>query len=354
MIIAIISIIHQNLCYKHNIIGKMPDVEMFKIFSPWLTIDSVYNISWNITINPKTKKLSMKKIVIICFALFCATQTFAQCVNLAVGTFYPKANTPGAVSDSLQLIVSQCNANTYNVYNNGMLYAPGYTVTVTGTNPATNTGSTKVAVLPAVPYLFQVKTADGVCFSNYVAYPNTVLAVKLLSFNTAVLDDKKVSLRWRVENDQDADHYKLERSPDGLEFKEVGLLFPKNVTTATEYSFTDQKPIVGVSYYRLKMVNINGKVEYSSVSVVHIGKQSIGILTVMPNPAQSTMVIQVDGKALNGAERIRIFDMSGKVAMSTTTQNSTVDVQKLSPGVYMLEVTTADNKQTTRTTIVRQ
>lgn len=288
----------------------------------------------------------MKKFVICLLVtfMFATMQTKAQCVNLALGTFYPKANTTGAVYDSLELIVSQCNANTYNVFNNGIIYAPGYTVTVTGTNPATNTGSKKVAVLPYVPYLFQVKNTDGTCFSNYVAYNFTVLAVKLISFNATVLDDTKVTLRWKVENDQDADHYKIERSTDGVIFTEIVLLFPKNQTTAIDYAFTDQKPLNGHSYYRLKMVNNNGKVEYSSVAVVNLGKKNAGAsLTVMPNPTQSTMVIQVDGKALTSAQKVRIFDASGKVAMFTTTKNSTVDVQQLPPGTYVLEITSATN-----------
>lgn len=294
----------------------------------------------------------MKKNVIILMVtfMFATMQTKAQCVNLALGTFYPKANTTGAVYDSLELIVSQCNANTYNVYNNGIIYAPGYTVTVTGTNPATNTGSKKVAVLPFVPYLFQVKTADGVCFSNYVAYNFTVLAVKLISFNATVLNDSKVSLRWKVENDQDAAHYKIERSTDGVVFKEILLLFPTNQTTVTEYAFTDQKPIAGVSYYRLKMVNNDGAIKYSSVLVVNLGKKNAGAsLTVMPNPTQSTLVIQVDGKVLTSAQKVRITDVAGKVITTTTTTNSTVDVQQLSPGIYLLEIMSSDNpKQTIR------
>lgn len=286
----------------------------------------------------------MKKNVIILMVtfMFATMQTKAQCVNLTLGAFYPKANTTGAVYDSLELIVSQCNANTYNVYNNGIIYAPGYTVTVTGTNPATNTGSTKVAVQPSVPYLFQVKTVDGTCFSNYVAYNFSVLAVKLVSFNATVLDDAKVVLRWRVENDQDADHYKIERSTDGVGFKEVGMIWPKNLTIATEYAFTDQNT-PGYYYYRLKMVNIDGNVEYSSTKTIKIGKSIDVGITTMPNPTLSTLVIRLDGKALTGAEKIRIFDISGKLAMSTTAKNSSVDVQQLPPGMYMLEVISVDN-----------
>lgn len=283
--------------------------------------------------------------------VFISVETRSQCVTLTAGSVYYKSNT-GAAYDSVQLVVSQCNAANYDVYNNGMLYAPGYVVTVTGSNPTTNTGSKKVAILPNVAYMFQVKTTDGSCFSNFLAFTlPTVLPVKLLSF-VAHTSGNKVTTSWIVESDQEADHYLVERSTDARNFTGVQLQFAANQSSRQTYTLSTNDVPTGIYYYRLKMVNKNGFVEYSNIVRVEIGsKKSDVSITVAPNPVVNQLTLRLDGKVLT-TEKVRILDMFGKVVLSTSNQ-PIINVQNLSAGAYVVEIL-SKNGQTNRTKFIKE
>lgn len=94
-----------------------------------------------------------------------------------------------------------------------------------------------------------------------------------LSFTASVVNDK-VSLVWSNSQDQNLNYYSIERSYDNKNFKQVAMFFPQeDNTTTVNYTYKDpvKKAAAAVIYYRLKLVDRNGKFKCSSIIPVHPG-----------------------------------------------------------------------------------
>lgn len=300
----------------------------------------------------------MKKIITI-FAILLALISSASaqnCISLT-STFFPKTGTPGAVNDSLALNIVSCpnlpTTTTYLVYSNGLLVTSTSIVVA----PGVTTGSTKVAVLPATIYLFQVKNGDGTCFSNFVSWPGTTLAVKLVSFE-GTYENGDVKISWKTESDADGLRYEVERSLDGQSFLPVSSMPALGNTGSVLYSYVDHTAKSSTVYnYRLKIVNKDGKIEYSKTVVVRTkANQMGGGVYTFPNPVTTSVDVRIDDKLLPSTAKIQISDMSGRLLLSTSAPNSKVDLSSLTPGVYTLKVVITTNgiTQNATTKIIKQ
>ncbi len=209
--------------------------------------------------------------------------------------------------------------------------------------------------LPIGTFQYRIQYPDGSasggeCFSDVVTLTiSGALPVRLLSFATTITADAKVQISWQVELDTDADWYHIERSQDGTNFRTIDMVMPLNQSGAVSYAFTDATATKGSTYYyRLKMINKNGAVEYSKTAIVRMTERSNGV-SVLPNPVVDQLTIRLNGKQLTPTDVIRILDMSGRVVLQTKPVNGTISTDWINPGTYVLEITSADGtKRTTK------
>ena len=95
----------------------------------------------------------------------------------------------------------------------------------------------------------------------------------VLSFTTQ-LTNNKVWLAWSTSQDVNVSHYFIERSYDNKTFEQAALIFTaEDPAPVNNYSYKD--PIKNVTgsliYYRLKMVDKDGKYKYTEVKTVRLG-----------------------------------------------------------------------------------
>jgi hypothetical protein len=90
-----------------------------------------------------------------------------------------------------------------------------------------------------------------------------------------------------------------------------------NSNILRNYSFTDEKPLNGVSYYRLVQVDFDGKkTEYEWKEVVFKNNNNTDI-SVYPNPApEGKTTLKLNG--LNGITEISVFNGIGQIIFSET------------------------------------
>ena len=97
------------------------------------------------------------------------------------------------------------------------------------------------------------------------------LDVKLSSF-TAVLINSNGQLTWISETETNSSHFEIERSDDAVKFDKRGMVNSYgNSTSKKTYNYTD--PINTTSkivYYRLKMVDRDGKYNYSKIIAIKL------------------------------------------------------------------------------------
>jgi hypothetical protein len=79
--------------------------------------------------------------------------------------------------------------------------------------------------------------------------------------------EHKVVLTW-TPFDGAVSHYVLERSADGTNYIEAGVLFTPEGGEETNCFFTDKfrKPVIGTLYYRLRAVGMDGTEVYTMPS----------------------------------------------------------------------------------------
>jgi hypothetical protein len=174
---------------------------------------------------------------------------------------------------------------------------------------------------------------DGV-----IAITSTPLATQLERFS-ASLQGRYVQFNWQMSNENSVDYYEMERSADGTNFSSIGTI---PATNRRFYSLQDASPLTGVIFYRLKIIDKDGKRLYSDVRTITINK-SIGVM-VYPNPAKAVINVKLPESLINKKTIISLSSMDGKLLfsskMSAAGQTAIIDVSKFANGKYHIRIAT--------------
>lgn len=165
----------------------------------------------------------------------------------------------------------------------------------------------------------------------------TVAPVELTKFE-AKSNQNKVNLNWTTATELNNDHFEIQHSLDGSDYKTIGQL-KGNGTTAVgaSYSFEHMTPSVGINYYRLKQVDVDGKYEYSPIRSVLFGKNKI---SVSPTFAKENVTIYVSDDQLTN---FGIYNLAGQQVLSgKALGQQRVDVSFLQTGMYFIRTELGD------------
>ncbi len=178
------------------------------------------------------------------------------------------------------------------------------------------------------------------------------LDVKLSSFS-AVKSNNNGLLTWVSESEINSSHFEIERSDDAVKFEKRGSVNSNgNSTSKKTYNYTDPLNTSSkIVYYRLKMIDKDGKYNYSKIIAIKLnGSSNTESFSVFPNPFVTDFKVR-----LSSVEDIiasfRIISFDGKEVLNRKVsvqkgENIIVlkDFGKLTVGSYILEVTTASDK----------
>jgi len=170
----------------------------------------------------------------------------------------------------------------------------------------------------------------------------SALPVTLTYFNAKLNEQKKVALIWETASEQNSDYFDIERSADLKSFALIGKVKAKeNKSDKTHYQLTDENPIPGIGYYRLKQVDLDGTSHYYRVLSI----RTEGTDAPYPNPS--------NGKFLNldvpATSNIFILNLKGESISFDRKKLSDGSVQilpktNLSPGLYLITVNGVSRK----------
>ncbi len=169
------------------------------------------------------------------------------------------------------------------------------------------------------------------------------LPVSLVSFE-AFKQTNKVLLLWTTTNELNAGEYIVERSADGTSYLQIGTITAFNNSQTSNYSLTDIRPLPGLNFYRLQMMDRNGTFRYSPVRKI-IFINTGDDITVYPNPVVDSKVYVSSSVDVKTAI---LFDAAGKSIRSFVIQgrNNMLDVSGIAKGMYQLKIFTAGNVHT--------
>ncbi|HXB39841.1 MAG TPA: T9SS type A sorting domain-containing protein [Bacteroidia bacterium] len=173
-----------------------------------------------------------------------------------------------------------------------------------------------------------------------------ILPIELTSFTAIPNKTRGILINWETSTETNNDHFDIERSGNGVDFTAIKTVSGAG-TSVTEkyYSVVDNHPILGLSYYRLKQTDRNGKFAYSNITSVIDIPEKVWIGNVYPNPTEDKVSFNLYSPvACNG--HVQILDITGRVVIDEQTllnegnQKINISLYSLSKGVYSLRIST--------------
>jgi hypothetical protein len=150
-------------------------------------------------------------------------------------------------------------------------------------------------------------------------------------------------LNWATASESNSSHFEIERSDDSQKFTPIGKVKAAGQSSQKQfYAFTDANPLP-LSYYRLKQVDMDQKIEFSSVITLKKQKNVFKINNLYPSVAHDKLTLDVTTPKSKSLE-LSIVDVLGRSIWSKQILNfegdlmETIDVEKLNSGMYFLHI----------------
>lgn len=178
----------------------------------------------------------------------------------------------------------------------------------------------------------------------------TILPIELVYFK-AKMEEERAGLEWSTATEVNNAYFTIEKSSDAKTFIAI-IKIPGagNSREIKKYSYTDNAPLAGTAYYRLKQTDHDGTSVYSKViSLTNTrstleNASSMAVTGVGPNPFEQSFFVDFD-LASEGPVAIQLTNMQGKVFEATTIDGSIGnnryefnDTQGLPAGSYLFSI----------------
>ncbi|MBS1598937.1 MAG: T9SS type A sorting domain-containing protein [Bacteroidetes bacterium] len=215
-------------------------------------------------------------------------------------------------------------------------------------------GSDSTTVSQNLPPFYSTSLPNAANPAPFTLNSDGTLPVSLTSFN-AVLNGDKVNLSWTTAQEINAGYFGVQHSNDGASWQDIGVVYAKGFSsTAVNYSYADESPSSNANYYRLLVMDRDGRYKYSPIKVVN-GTSTKG-LSVFPNPANNFVNVTL-GIDMSTNTTIRLLNQFGQILQERkltraagTTQ--TLPVQNYPQGNYILQITGENGSIETRKVLI--
>jgi glucose/arabinose dehydrogenase len=158
-----------------------------------------------------------------------------------------------------------------------------------------------------------------------------------------------VLLRWRA-NGQNLKHYEVESSDDSLNFKREGIVTAINQPTEANYRFSGYMTGRQKKYYRLRIVNNDGKWDYSKTIVVTN-------TTKLPNYVYPNIIRNgvISLRLSDAYDNVALIGINGTVILNKSIRgfkgSMEIPVSGVAKGIYLLKLSNRNGFVTQRVLI---
>ncbi len=179
--------------------------------------------------------------------------------------------------------------------------------------------------------------------------PSNPLPIQLVSFNAKLDRTGVVEINWVTATEINNDYFSVERSTNGISFEEIEVVSGAGNTSRTlTYDIIDEKPLTGVSYYRLKQTDYDGTVSYSNiVSINNRGAFTQHNWSLFPNPIIVGGNVNISGVLNKG--KAEVYEAaSGRIITSELIVDGSASIDTdniLGKGVYLVRILDENNQQ---------
>jgi hypothetical protein len=201
-----------------------------------------------------------------------------------------------------------------------------------------------IGVLTQTFPLSQLPPNMQICQSN-------ILPVTILSFSASYVSANNVKVLWSTTDEVYASYFVVERSSDGADFIQVAQVnASESLNPINNYNVNDQLYNItsNIVYYRLRIVDKDGKYNYSKIIPVKLGQPENSI-SVYPNPVDNYAILNLYSDK-PGTGVVRLVDEAGRQILTksftVTNGNNSLLVDQLGhlpKGIYVIQVMVNNN-----------
>lgn len=190
--------------------------------------------------------------------------------------------------------------------------------------------------------------------SNNSTLPVAWESFSILETNSSVL------IQWVTSRELNVRNFTVEKSRDGVNWIALTTLLPgQSAGTLKSYSYSDNEPYPATSFYRIKQIDVDNKVTYSSIKV--LSRNSITGIKVFPNPFVQQISLDIPKVSESTTVHIKLTNVNGAVLRVMTSKvpggagsSFTLQgLQTLSRGMYYLSVENEEGKVLVKKKVIK-
>lgn len=223
----------------------------------------------------------------------------------------------------------------------------------TGTNPTNYTGSyvdftTAVAgftvVWNATQNWWEITVPVNGFSGFYLSSAKSPILSISLNYFKGTQNANKHFLTWKVNCTSDEAKFELQRSTDGLNFTPINVFTASKIRCAAAFDLTDENPAPGKNYYRLKLIDVDGKVNYSNIVLLTQKTAHFELVSLNPNVVSSQTAILKINTPVKETVTIVLSDFSGRfiqnqaVTLQIGSNQIPVQAVGLAAGIYHVTI----------------
>ena len=180
----------------------------------------------------------------------------------------------------------------------------------------------------------------------------SVLPITIEYFKGVQVDNKHL-LSWKVNCTSANVTFEVQRSADGIHFSTINTTSATQARCSQPFDFTDEHPASGINYYRIKIIDIDGKANYSNTISLILKTKGIELVGLSPNPVTKDDAVLKINTGDKSQVNIVISDFTGRIVRNQTAQllpgiNQVIlNTQSIAKGVY--QVTTYSTGEASKT-----
>ena len=181
---------------------------------------------------------------------------------------------------------------------------------------------------------------------------NCVLPIELLSFEGMALENTEALLNWSTATETNNDYFEIQRSFNAYDWEVIGIQKGAGSSLSKlDYSFTDNRPYIPISYYRLKQIDFDKSFEYSPIISVDFSSMPESIINLRPNPTMDKISFNWKSSSKNHL-LVEIISFKGEsifrevknIEIGTNTID--LDLSSYENGLYLIKSTNENSGKT--------
>ncbi|MFT3846872.1 MAG: T9SS type A sorting domain-containing protein [Lacibacter sp.] len=195
----------------------------------------------------------------------------------------------------------------------------------------------------------------SVYIKDFILTNSATLPVTLIGFQ-AVLKGNSSLLNWTTTTHTNFSHFVVEKSTNGKDFAEAGILFADSSYSSilSNYSFKENLQNVSAKaiFYRLKMVDIDNKYSYSEIRMLRLSNEPSIKISTFPNPVTNELRVQIPAEWQEKQVLYEIYNSNGilvkHVSNAKASQVQQINVSNLGAGTFIVKVRTGSETMSSK------